>query len=122
MTLCNFTTDVVERLARDRSGEEALRAIASDGGKRRFTFEEVAHEASQAAAGLAAAGVQKGDVVMTLMGATPAWVFTLLGAWRSAPQRCHARSSFARRTSPFASRRQGRRSLWSRNAIGWSWR
>jgi acyl-coenzyme A synthetase/AMP-(fatty) acid ligase len=82
VTLFNFTTDVVERLARERPGDEALRTIASDGAKRRFTFEELAREASDAAAGLAAAGVRKGDVVMTLMGATPAWVFTLLGAWR----------------------------------------
>src|SRR6185503_18071549 len=28
------------------------------------------------------AGIGRGDVVMTMMGARPEWAFTLLGAWR----------------------------------------
>jgi acyl-coenzyme A synthetase/AMP-(fatty) acid ligase len=78
----NFTTDVVERLARERGGDEALRAVDSGGSVRSFTFAEVAERAGHTAAGLASAGVGRGDVVMTLMGARPEWVFAMLGAWR----------------------------------------
>jgi acetyl-CoA synthetase len=76
----NFTRDVVERLARDRPRDEALRAIFGD--RRSFTFAEVAQASSEAAANLAQYGVGKGDVVMTLMGARAEWVFTMLAAWR----------------------------------------
>jgi acetyl-CoA synthetase len=78
----NFTRDVLERLARERPRDEALRAVAGDGTVRSYTFERAAAEAAAVASGLAAAGVRPGDVVMTLMGARPEWVFALLGAWR----------------------------------------
>jgi acyl-coenzyme A synthetase/AMP-(fatty) acid ligase len=78
----NFTSDVVERLARERGADEALRAIDAAGSVRSFTFGEVAERSARVAAGLAAAGVGPGNVVMTLMGARPEWVFALLGAWR----------------------------------------
>jgi acetyl-CoA synthetase len=78
----NFTTDVVERLARERGADEALRAIDSDGSARSFAFAEVAERAARVAGGLAALGVRRGDAVVTLMGARPEWVFSLLGAWR----------------------------------------
>ncbi len=78
----NFTRDVLERLARERPSDEALRAIGADGSVRSYSFEQAAAESAAAAAGLARAGVGRGDVVMTLMGARPEWVFALLGAWR----------------------------------------
>jgi acyl-coenzyme A synthetase/AMP-(fatty) acid ligase len=78
----NFTTDVLERLARERPREEALRAIDEHGGRRSFSFGQVAQEAGHSSARLAGAGVAKGDVVMTVIGARPEWVFALLGAWR----------------------------------------
>ena len=78
----NFTRDVLERLARDRPADEALRAIAADGSIRSYSFAQAAAEAAAAAAGLARLGVRSGDVVMTLLGARPEWVFALLGAWR----------------------------------------
>jgi acyl-coenzyme A synthetase/AMP-(fatty) acid ligase len=78
----NFTTDVVERLARERGADEALRAIDEDGSIRSFTFAQVAERAARVAGGLAAHGVGCGDVVMTLMGARPEWAFAMLGAWR----------------------------------------
>jgi acyl-coenzyme A synthetase/AMP-(fatty) acid ligase len=78
----NFTTDVVERLARERGGDEALRAVDEGGSVTSFTFAQVAERAARAAGGLAALGVERGDVLMTLIGARPEWVFTLLGAWR----------------------------------------
>ena len=78
----NFTRDVLESLARARPQDEALRALARDGSVRSFTFAQAAHEAAAAAGGLARLGVGRGDVVMTLIGARPDWVFALLGAWR----------------------------------------
>jgi acyl-coenzyme A synthetase/AMP-(fatty) acid ligase len=78
----NFTTDVLERLARERPGDEALRAVDSRDSVRSFTFAEVADRAVRVSGGLAALGVARGDVVATLMGARPEWVFAMLGAWR----------------------------------------
>jgi acyl-coenzyme A synthetase/AMP-(fatty) acid ligase len=78
----NFTRDVLGRLARERPRDEALRAVGPDGSVRSYTFAEVAAAAAVAAGGLARLGVGRGDVVMTLMGARPEWVFALLGAWR----------------------------------------
>jgi acyl-coenzyme A synthetase/AMP-(fatty) acid ligase len=78
----NFVRDVVDRLARERPRDEALRTISAGGSLRSYTFEDVAHEAAHTAAGLRAAGVGPGDVVMTLIGARPEWVFALLGTWR----------------------------------------
>src|SRR5688572_31113093 len=78
----NFTRDVVDRLARERPEDEALRTIARDGAVHSYTFADVARHAADAAGGLIAAGVGRGDVVMTLMGARAEWVFALLGAWR----------------------------------------
>ena len=71
MTGFNFTRDVLERLARDRGADEALRAIAADGSVQSFTFAEMAERAARVSAGLAALGVGRGDVVATLMGARP---------------------------------------------------
>ena len=78
----NFTRDVLERLARERPSDEALRAVRPDGSVRSYSFEQAAAESAAAAAGLARAGIGPGDVVMTLMGARPEWVFALLAAWR----------------------------------------
>src|SRR5438874_888274 len=77
-----LATKVVERLARERGADEALRAIDEEGSVTSFTFAQVADRAARVAGGLAALGVGRGDVVMTLMGARPEWVFTLLGVWR----------------------------------------
>jgi acetyl-CoA synthetase len=78
----NFTTDVLERLARERPDDEALRAVGPDGAVRSYTFAQAVAETAAAAGGLARLGVEREDVVMTLMGARPEWVFALLGAWR----------------------------------------
>jgi acetyl-CoA synthetase len=81
-TRFNFTTDVVERLARERPNAEALRSITADGERHSYTYGDVASEAGRMAGALQALGVERGQGVMTLMGARPAWVFALLGAWR----------------------------------------
>jgi acyl-coenzyme A synthetase/AMP-(fatty) acid ligase len=49
---------------------------------RSYDYAQVAEAAARAAGGLARAGVGRGDIVMTLMGARPEWVFAMLGAWR----------------------------------------
>ena len=77
----NFVSDVLERLARERPDGEALRAIVPDG-RCAPTRSPQRRPRRLAAGGLARLGVKRGDVVMTLMGARPEWVFTLLGAWR----------------------------------------
>src|SRR5437870_2202470 len=78
----NFTTDVLEALAARRPDDEALRAIAPDGSRRSMRFAEVADEARRTAGALSRLGVEPGDVVMTVMGARPEWVLTMLAAWR----------------------------------------
>jgi acetyl-CoA synthetase len=78
----NFTRDVLGRLARERPADEALRAVGADGSVRSYSFAQAATEADEAAGGLARLGVGRGDVVMTLMGARPEWVFSMLAAWR----------------------------------------
>lgn len=78
----NFTADVVGRLASEQPRKEALRTISRGGRRESFTFADVASEGSRAAGGLWRAGVRRGDVLMTIMGARREWVFTLLGAWQ----------------------------------------
>ena len=78
----NFTTDVIERLASIRPNDEALRAISKDGSRRSFTFADVADASARAAATLSQNGVGRDDVVMTIIGVRPEWVFMLLAAWR----------------------------------------
>jgi acyl-coenzyme A synthetase/AMP-(fatty) acid ligase len=78
----NFTKDVLERHARERPRDEALRTIDAGGSVRSFSFSEVEAAVVRLSGGLATAGIGPGDVVMTLMGARAEWVFTLLAAWR----------------------------------------
>lgn len=78
----NFTADILERHARERPRDEALRTIDGGGSVRSFSFSEVEAAVVRLSGGLATAGIGPGDVVMTLMGARAEWVFTLLAAWR----------------------------------------
>ena len=74
--------DVVERLARERPGGRGAARDRLPTGRASFRFEQVARERRACWPACAARGVGRGDVVMTLMGARPEWVFALLGAWR----------------------------------------
>src|SRR5215217_6119218 len=74
----NFARDVVEAADRQRL---ALIARARDGGRREWTFGEVADDASQLAARLHALGVQRADVVLTLLGNRPEWVTTMVACF-----------------------------------------
>ena len=75
----NFTRDVVD--AADRS-QLALVALARDGSRAELSFGELSHRAARMAGTLVAAGVERGDVVMTVIGSRPEWVAALLACFR----------------------------------------
>jgi len=74
----NWARDVVA--ARDPQ-TTALVELARDGGRREWTFGDVSAGASALAGHLAAAGVGRGDVVMTLIGNRPEWVLTMVACF-----------------------------------------
>jgi acetyl-CoA synthetase len=75
----NFARDVVD--AADPS-TVALVALTGDGDRREIRFGEVADRSARLAGALAARGVGRGDVVMTLIGNRPEWVYAMLACWR----------------------------------------
>jgi acetyl-CoA synthetase len=75
----NFARDLVD--AADPSGL-ALIELRRDGGRREWTFGEVAGAAAGLAGTLAAQGVRRGDTVLSLIGNRPQWVFTMLACFR----------------------------------------
>lgn len=75
----NFAHDVVDRAAPERL---ALIELARDGTRREWTFGEVADRAARLAGTFAAHGVRRGDVVMTLIGNRPDWVFAMVACFR----------------------------------------
>jgi acyl-coenzyme A synthetase/AMP-(fatty) acid ligase len=77
--LGNFARDVVD--AADPS-RPALVELARDGTRRAWSFGEVADGAARLAGTLAARGVRRGDVVLTLIGNRPEWVLTMVACFR----------------------------------------
>jgi acyl-coenzyme A synthetase/AMP-(fatty) acid ligase len=75
----NFAVDVVEAAP---AGERALVELARDGSRREWTFGEVAERSARLAGALAARGVGRGDVVLTLIGNRPEWVFAMVACFR----------------------------------------
>ncbi len=75
----NFALDVVEKAPRART---ALIALSRDGSRREITFAEVADRSARLAGTLAARGVGRGDVVMTLVGNRPEWVYSMVACFR----------------------------------------
>lgn len=75
----NFARDVVEAAPPERL---ALVELARDGGRREWRFGEVAERAARLAGTFAAHGVRRGDVVMTLIGNRPEWVFAMVACFR----------------------------------------
>jgi acyl-coenzyme A synthetase/AMP-(fatty) acid ligase len=74
----NFISNLIRPLPRDERG---LVAVGRNGTRREWTFGAVDDLSCSFAAEIAARGVARGDVVLTLMGNTPEWVFTLSGCW-----------------------------------------
>ena len=75
----NFARDLFETLP---PGERALVELARDGARREWSFGEVSERAARLAGALAARGVRRGDVVMTLIGNRPEWVLSMLACFR----------------------------------------
>ena len=60
----------------------ALVAIGRDGTRREISFGEVADRSDRLAGALAARGVRRGDVVVTVIGNRPEWAYAMLACWR----------------------------------------
>ena len=75
----NFATEVVDSADTDRP---ALVELDRRGGRREWTFGEVSQASARFAGTLRAHGVGRGDVVMTLIGNRPQWVFAMVACFR----------------------------------------
>jgi acetyl-CoA synthetase len=75
----NFASDVVDAAPRNRL---ALVAIARDGTRSEVSFGELSQRSARLAGALAARGVTRGDVVMTMIGNRPEWVYAMVAALR----------------------------------------
>jgi acyl-coenzyme A synthetase/AMP-(fatty) acid ligase len=75
----NFFVEVVEGAPPERL---ALVELARDGTRREWRFAALAAEGTRVAGVLAAHGVRRGDVVMTLVGNRPEWVCAMLACFR----------------------------------------
>src|SRR2546421_1236565 len=75
----NFARDVLEALP---PSALALIERARDGSRREWSYGEVAGCSARLAGALAARGIGRGDVVMTLIGNRPEWVFTMVACIR----------------------------------------
>ncbi len=75
----NFIEDVVERFP---SAQPALIEVDAGGERRVHHFGELFARSAGLSGALAARGVRRGDVVMTLAGSRVEWVLTLLACWR----------------------------------------
>jgi acyl-coenzyme A synthetase/AMP-(fatty) acid ligase len=75
----NFTREVLDQLP--PSGL-ALLELARDGSRREWTFAEVSERSARLAGTLRAHGIDRGDVVMTLIGNRPEWVIAMCACFR----------------------------------------
>jgi acyl-coenzyme A synthetase/AMP-(fatty) acid ligase len=75
----NFARDVVGAAPPDRL---ALVALGREGTRREIAFGEIADRSARLAGTLAARGVGRGDVVLTLIGNRPEWVEAMVACFR----------------------------------------
>lgn len=75
----NFSIDTVEAAPPQRT---ALIELARSGERRVWSFGEAADRSARLAGTLAKLGVERGDVVMTLIGNRPEWVFAMVACFR----------------------------------------
>jgi acetyl-CoA synthetase len=75
----NFAGDVLGRLPADRL---ALLELARDGTRREWSFAECDERSARMAGAFASRSVGRGDVVMTLIGNRPEWVFAMVACFR----------------------------------------
>ncbi len=77
--LMNFVEDVLEKRP---SAQPALIAVSEDGERKIWGFGELIARSAGLAGAMAARGVRRGDVVMTLIGNRAEWVLTMLACFR----------------------------------------
>jgi acyl-coenzyme A synthetase/AMP-(fatty) acid ligase len=75
----NFVRDVVDSAP---PASRALVALSRSGERREIAFGEVADRSARLAGALVASGVGRGDVVMTVIGNRPEWVYAMVACWR----------------------------------------
>ncbi len=75
----NFAAEVVDAAPPERA---ALIELARDGARREWSFGAVADRSARLAGTLAAHGVGRGDVVLTLIGNRPEWVLAMVACFR----------------------------------------
>src|SRR4051812_4625827 len=75
----NFALDVVESASPE---SPAMIALGRDGTRTEISFGEVADRSARLAGTLAARGVGRGDVVMTVVGNRPEWVYAMVACFR----------------------------------------
>src|SRR5205809_1981770 len=75
----NFATHVVEAAP---TGEIALVALGRDGSRAEIAFGEAAARSARLAGSLVERGVGRGDVVMTVIGNRPEWVYAMVACFR----------------------------------------
>jgi acyl-coenzyme A synthetase/AMP-(fatty) acid ligase len=75
----NFARDVLDAAPPER---RALVSLSRDGERREWTFGELGDRAARLAGTLQSHGVQRGDVVMTLIGNRPEWLLTMVACFR----------------------------------------
>ena len=75
----NFARDVVDAAP---SGRRALVAVSDEGQRAEIAFGEVADRSARLAGALIQRGIGPGDVVMTLIGNRPEWVYALVACFR----------------------------------------
>jgi acyl-coenzyme A synthetase/AMP-(fatty) acid ligase len=79
MAAMNFARDVVEAA---EPGAPAMVELARDGGRRPWSFGEVADGSARLSGWMAGRGVRRGDVVLTLVGNRPEWVMAMVACFR----------------------------------------
>ncbi|HTA13213.1 MAG TPA: AMP-binding protein [Solirubrobacteraceae bacterium] len=75
----NFARDLLETLPRE---DRALVELGREGTRREWSFAEVSERSARLAGTLAARGVCRGEVVMTLIGNRAEWVLSMLACFR----------------------------------------
>ncbi|MGO9322366.1 MAG: AMP-binding protein [Solirubrobacteraceae bacterium] len=75
----NFAREIVDT---SPPGRLALVELARDGARREWSFGEIAERSARMAGALRRLGVERGDVVMTLIGNRPEWVLSMLACFR----------------------------------------
>jgi acyl-coenzyme A synthetase/AMP-(fatty) acid ligase len=75
----NFARDLFETLPPEG---RAIVELARDGERREWSFGEISERGARLAGALAARGVRRGDVVMTLVGNRADWVLSMLACFR----------------------------------------